>query len=179
MTVAAIYRDRVVLADVLLDVFSSSRVAFICSKYEASRWVPWRTVPSRGASSPSKSRSTVVFPDPLGPITPNLSPRRIVVVKSRMTRIPISEANALSLDDQGACALGLLGLHARGPLPLLPLLMAPAHRLERADASFVAVQRASTPWRIHVSSCASFLSKSSTWRASAASKSSRRLRKVG
>ena len=41
------------------------------------------TEPAWGSSCPSRSRSSVVFPAPLGPMSPRRSPRLTVIVKSR------------------------------------------------------------------------------------------------
>ena len=95
--------------------------------------------PFPGASSPSRSRSRVVLPDAVGADDADLvaaHDRGREVADDRS--IGVAEADPFRLDDQRARALGLLGLHARGALPLAPLLVGLAHRLERADAPLVA-----------------------------------------
>ena len=101
-----------------------------------------RAGPSRlsGASSPSSSRSRVVLPEPLGPMMPTLSPRMMVVVKSRtIGAVAVGERDALRLD-RPACP------SARPPAPAsrtVPVrsrraLALAAHRFEGADPALVA-----------------------------------------
>ena len=48
---------------------------------------PISTEPTCGTRSPASRRSSVVLPEPLGPMTPMRSPRRIVAEKSRRTGV--------------------------------------------------------------------------------------------
>jgi hypothetical protein len=62
-------------------VASGSSAVRIWSKYATCRLVPRRIFPLSGSMSPRISFSSVVFPQPLGPISPILSPRINRVVK--------------------------------------------------------------------------------------------------
>ena len=81
----------------------------------------------------------MVLPDAVGPDDADL-----VAAHDRRRQVAddgpvaVAEADPFGLDHQGARPLGLLGLHPRGALPLAPLLVGLAHRLEGADPPLVA-----------------------------------------
>ena len=136
----AVDRDRVVLADVLLD-----RLLLVERRPSTGRsrrppgWSRGGPSPRCGGSWPSRSRSRVVLPEPLGPMMPDLvaaHDRRRQVADDRP--VAVAEADPLGLDDQGARPLGLLHLHPRRALPLAPLLAGLAHRLQGPDPALVA-----------------------------------------
>src|SRR5208337_1649260 len=139
MTIAAVDRDRVIVADVLLDrlfLVEGGLHLLEVSDFEigsmANRPCPGGKLAQQEPQYGGLARS--VGPDQADLVAAQDCRRQVADDGA----IAISETNALGLDDQGARSLGLLGLHSRGPLPLPPLLVVLAHRLERADASFVA-----------------------------------------
>ena len=109
------------------------------SKYATSSPVPSRIVPESGASSPSSRRSSVVLPEPLGPMSPTRSPRMIVVVKSRHDdAVAAREAHVRAPrrravpSARASCAWSCTRADALAPSAALD-----AQRLERAHASLV------------------------------------------
>ena len=82
----AVDRDRVVLADVLLDgLLLVERGLQLVEVGDLQVGAVADRPLARASSSPSRRRSRVVLPEPLGPMIPTLSPRMIVVVRSRIT----------------------------------------------------------------------------------------------
>ncbi len=159
-------------------VASRSIWSRIWSKYATVCLLPWRTVPLSGASSPRMIFSKVVLPAPLGPIRPILSPRRMVAVKSRITvRCPPSAPGKDLLMRSSSATILPLALPLATSSFTLPRVLRRCSRWARSRSRRVIrpcarVRRASTPLRIHTSSCASSLSARALITASCASCSS-------
>ena len=172
-------------------VASMSRALRIWSKYATWILAPWRTVPhalspglgvgalvgaGSGASSPSISLSSVVLPAPLGPSRPTLSPRKIVAEKSRTMVLsgpaPEREAKVLLTWVNSATSFPLAAPLATSSLTLPTASRRASRRArifsKRVMRPWARVRRASTPLRIHTSSCAKSLSARALMTASCA-----------
>ena len=136
-----------------------------------------RIVPVSGVSSPSRSRSSVVLPEPFGPISPTRSPRMIVVVSSRTIarsprEKPTSRASTTSRPDRSASCACSRTVPTRSRRALRSTRNASRARTRPS----LRVRRAWIPVRIQTSSFASFLSNSAHCFASASSAASFRSR---
>ena len=150
-------------------VASRSKLLRIWSKYATSSLVPCLILPLSACNSPKISFNSVVLPAPFGPSKPILSPRKIVPVKFLTITLVLmilpsasKVLNDLLTFSSSATILPLLWAEATSILTL-PTTSRRAARLSRSSPkrlmrAVARVRRASTPLRIHTSSCARSLS---------------------
>jgi hypothetical protein len=114
------------------------------------------------ASWPSRSLSSVVLPPPFGPMMPILSPRQMVVVKSRTIGAAAAIAKAdvfASITFCPTCSPAWSFDAFTLPVALAALAPLGASACSARTRPGLRVRRAFTPCGSQASSCASFLSK--------------------